>query len=266
MGTKLKLIPRPGVLSTWRYETSFNQWIGGKAHAFREFTADLCEVAPGESVLDLGCGTGALTMSLARRVGPGGRVSGVDISKERVAGARRKANRAGLTIDYRVASIERLPFSDGSVDLVVSSLVFHHLAPEVLGRAVGEIQRVLKPGGRVFIIDMQSVDQAGHGHHRPTHRGDAPSDHPPPSELPIRIHNHSLSLGHGGFGPPHRHSGDNHVYPHPHPQAHGARHGVLHDHRPILVRCLQEVGLANVYSIPVKFGQPLEVTRGRRPL
>lgn len=214
-----------GALAPWRYEASHNRWIGGRARAFREFTADLIAVAPGESVLDLGCGPGELAMTLARRVGPNGRVAGVDLSKALVAGARRKARRAGLAIDYRVASVEALPFADASVDVVVSSLVMHHLAPEVLARAVREIRRVLKPGGRVFVIDFQSLAQAGTGH--------------------AQHHGHGHAHGHG------------------HGHAHGTHHGRLHDHRPILVSLLKEAGLTDASATPVEFGQPLEVTRGR---
>lgn len=223
IGTKLKASSIRGALAPWRYEATFNRWIGGRARAFREFTADLIAVAPGDVVLDLGCGTGELAMALARRVGPDGRVAGLDISKSLVAGARRRARRAGLAIDFRVASIAHLPFADATVDVVVSSLVLHHLAPEVLGRAVCEIRRVLKPGGRVFVIDFQSLDQAGHGHHQ--------------------VH------GHG-----HAHARD---------QAHPAHHGRLHDHRPILVGLLEAAGLTDAQASLVEFGQPLEVTRGR---
>jgi SAM-dependent methyltransferase len=235
IGKRIKASAIRGALAPWRYETSHNRWIGGRARAFREFTADLIAVAPGESVLDLGCGPGELAMSLARRVGPNGRVAGIDLSKALVAGARRKARRAGLAIDYRVASVEALPFADASVDVVVSSLVMHHLAPEVLARAVREIRRVLKPGGRVFVIDFQSLDQAGTGH------GSA--------------HRHGERSGHG-----HHHG---HAHGHGHGHAHGTHHGGLHDHRPVLVSLLKEAGLTDASATPVEFGQPLEVTRGR---
>ena len=224
-GNKIKASSIRGALSPWRYEASLNRWIGGQARAFREFTANLIEVAPGESVLDLGCGTGELALTLGRRVGPNGRVAGIDISKALVAGARRKAKRAGLAIDYRVASVEQLPFEDATVDVVVSSLVLHHLAPEVLERAVREIRRVLKPGGRIFVIDFQSLDQAGHGHHQ--------------------AHGHA------------------HTHDHAPQQEHPTHHGRLHDHRPILVSLLKEAGLTDAHAIPVEFGQRLEVTRGR---
>lgn len=261
IGKMVKASSIRGALSPWRYEASFNRWIGGKARAFREFTANLIEVAPGESVLDLGCGTGELTMTLGRRVGPNGRVAGIDISKDLVAGARRKAKRAGLAIEYRVASIEQLPFADATVDVVVSSLVMHHLAPEVLGRAVREIRRVLKPGGRVFVIDFQSLDQAGHGHHQ-AHRRDECSDNQPASQRAETAHGQSQASHHGGYDQHHSH-GHAHDHDHAHEQEHPSHPGLLHDHRPILVSLLKEAGLTDAYSIPVEFGQRLEITRGR---
>ncbi|MDB5100393.1 MAG: methyltransferase protein [Cyanobacteria bacterium RYN_339] len=224
---KVKASSIRGALAPWRYETTLNQWIGGKAGSFREFTANLVEVTPGESVLDLGCGTGELALMLSRRVGPTGHVAGIDLSKALVAGARRRAKRAGLAIDYRVASIAQLPFADATVDVVVSSLVMHHLAPDVLARAVGEIRRVLRPGGRVFIIDFQSLEQAGHGHER----------------------------GHA--------HGHQHGHAHGHRQEQPTQHGLLHDHRPVLVGLLKEAGLTDAAASPVEFGQRLEVTRGR---
>lgn len=230
IGKKVKASAIRGALSPWRYDVSLDRWIGGQARGFREFTADLVALAPGESVLDLGCGTGELAMTLSRRVGPNGYVAGIDNSKVLVAGARRRARRAGLAIDYRVASIAQLPLADATMDVVVSSLVMHHLAPDVLARAVGEIRRVLKPGGRVFMIDFQSLDQAGHGHHAAQRNDDHHHDHP---------HGH----------------GHKHEQPTP--------HGLLHDHRPILAGLLKEAGLTDVQALPVEFGQRFDVIRGR---
>jgi SAM-dependent methyltransferase len=206
-------------------------------------------------------------MSLARRVGPNGRVAGIDLSKALVAGARRKAKRAGLAIDYRVASVEQLPFADATVDVVVSSLVMHHLAPEVLARAVREIRRVLKPGGRVFVIDFQSLDQAGTGHDSAHRRGEHRNNEPA-SPHTGTAHGHSHASRHSAHDQQHSHGhahghGHGHAHDHAHKQGHSTHHGRLHDHRPILVSLLKEAGLTDASAIPVEFGQPLEVTRGR---
>ncbi|MNS40643.1 Ubiquinone/menaquinone biosynthesis C-methyltransferase UbiE [compost metagenome] len=231
---RIKASTIPAIMAPWRYEASFNRWIGGKGRAFRAFAADLVEVGSGMSVLDLGSGTGTWAMELKRRVGESGHVAGVDLSEALVAGARRKAKRAGLPIDFQVASVERLPFADASMDLIVSSLVMHHLAPDVLARAVSEIRRVVKPGGRVVILDFHSLDQAGNGHHGSNHGSAA--------------HGH----GHG-----HRHG---HQHGHDHPPTH---HGHLHDHQHTLVALLRSAGFTNAHSTTVEFGQRLELTQGR---
>lgn len=236
-GKPAKTARQQGAQSPMQYEASFNKWIGGKAREFREFTADLAQVAPGERVLDLGCGTGELAMRLAQRVGPAGRVAGIDAAEGLIAGARRKAKRAGLAIDYQVGLIEQLPFPDASVDVVVSSLVMHHLAPDILGRTVKEIRRVMKPGGRVFIIDFQSLDQAGRG-------------------LDQSGQQHASR----GAGANHSH---HHSHDHSHAHDHTGHHGQLHDHRPVLVSVLKEAGFTDAHSANVEFGQRLEVTRGR---
>lgn len=253
LGKTVKASSIPHVLSPWRYEASFNRWIGGQARAFRAFTAELIDVSPGESVLDLGCGTGELTMTLARRVAPHGRVAGIDLANDLIAGARRKARRADLAIDYRVGSVEQLPFADATMDVVVSSLVLHHLAPEVLARAVGEIRRVLKPGGRIFVIDFQSLDQAGQGH-QPAHHPHENSHNPHSPQRPETPHDHARKPQNGNCALQGHHAQE---------RAHPMPHEPLHDHRPILVSLLKEAGMTDACTIPVEFGQSLEVTRGR---
>ncbi len=127
----------------------------GRAPAIRERTADLAALQLGESVLEVGCGTGELAQRARLRVGPTGRVYGIDPSAEMIAVARRKAARAHLDVDYRVAAIEALPLGDASVDVVLSSLMMHHLPGDLKSRGLAEVRRVLKPGGRLLIVDLQ---------------------------------------------------------------------------------------------------------------
>jgi ubiquinone/menaquinone biosynthesis C-methylase UbiE len=127
----------------------------GRARAIRTKTADVARIAPGEIVLDVGCGTGDLTMVTQARTSAAGRVYGIDAAPAMIAVARRKAAQAGRVIDYRVAAVEALPFPDATFDVVVSSLMMHHLPDDLKGRGLTEIRRVLKPNGRLLVVDAK---------------------------------------------------------------------------------------------------------------
>jgi ubiquinone/menaquinone biosynthesis C-methylase UbiE len=127
----------------------------GRAGALRDRTIALVGVAPGEDVLEVGCGTGEVTMRAKAGTGPTGSVAGIDPAPEMIAVARDKAAQAGVEIDYRVAAVEALPFLAATFDVVVSSLMLHHLPEDLKPRALAEIRRVLKPGGRLVVIDFK---------------------------------------------------------------------------------------------------------------
>jgi len=105
--------------------------------------------------LDVGCGTGDLTLAAAKRAGSGGTVCGIDASPEMIDVARRKARNAHRAVQFRVEPVESLSFPDGSFDIVLSSLMMHHLPGELKRQALAEIGRVLRPGGRVVVVDFQ---------------------------------------------------------------------------------------------------------------
>ena len=126
----------------------------GRERAFREAIVDLAAVSPGERVLDVGCGTGTLALAAARRVGANGTVHGVDAAAEMVARAKQKASRGGLPAAFDVAPAQALPFPDGAFDVVLCTLVVHHLPDGARQQAVAEMRRVLRPGGRLLIVDL----------------------------------------------------------------------------------------------------------------
>jgi ubiquinone/menaquinone biosynthesis C-methylase UbiE len=147
---------------TWakRYDLLITLLTLGREGALRERMLDLGHVAPGESMLDVGCGTGTLAIAAKRRVGAGA-VRGIDASTEMIARAREKASRANLDVAFEVASAEALPFSDRQFDVVSSTVMLHHLRRAAREACVREIRRVLKIGGRLLVVDF-GVKGAGH--------------------------------------------------------------------------------------------------------
>lgn len=126
----------------------------GKEKAFRERALSLARLSVGESVLDIGCGTGTLAIAAKRHVGSKGRVCGIDAAPEMIARASKKANKAGLEVDFKNALVEALPLPDGQFDVVLSTLMLHHLPGKLRSQCAGEVRRVLRPGGRFLAIDF----------------------------------------------------------------------------------------------------------------
>ena len=132
----------------------------GRDRSLRDRLAELAQLTPGESVLDVGCGTGSLALAAKRRVGDTGSVSGVDASLDMIALATRKATRAGAAVTFRVGTAERLPYADASLDAVMATLMLHHLPVPLRRDFAREARRVLRPGGRILTVDF-SAPSAG---------------------------------------------------------------------------------------------------------
>jgi ubiquinone/menaquinone biosynthesis C-methylase UbiE len=145
-----------GRLIRWAsfYDISVNIMTLGCVHRLRRMTVDQALLQSGETLLDVGCGTGGVTIPAKIRVGETGSAAGIDPAPEMISVARRKAKRAGIEIDFRVGVIESLPFPDETFDVVTSSLMMHHLPHHLQVKGLAEIRRALKPGGRILIADM----------------------------------------------------------------------------------------------------------------
>lgn len=131
-------------LMDFQHGTAFVQMY--KQHARR-----LLDVQPGQRILDAGCGTGEDARELARLAGPDGHVTGVDISQTMRDEAEQRSQGQSLPISFRQDDIHQLPFDDGAFDRCYADKTFQHLPDPK--RALSELVRVTRPGGRLVIID-----------------------------------------------------------------------------------------------------------------
>ena len=129
----------------------------GRERKLRRRILDRAKLKGGEQVLDIGCGTGTTAILAKELVGPEGSVFGLDASPEMIARARKKAARARLEVEFVRGVVESMPFPDGRFDVVLSSMMLHHLPGPVRQVCASEIRRVLKPGGRVFAVDFTTA-------------------------------------------------------------------------------------------------------------
>ncbi|MEP7288578.1 MAG: methyltransferase domain-containing protein [Chloroflexota bacterium] len=149
--------------SGWRYDLI--GWycdtflFRGKLRELRQRTATLARLQPGDAVLDVGCGTGTLALEVQQRVGTTGRVVGIDPGTQQIARARSKAARRNLPTDFQIGVIEHLPFPDQTFDVVLSTIMMHHLGDGLKRQGLAEIARVLKPGGRLVIADFKRPEE-----------------------------------------------------------------------------------------------------------
>ena len=115
---------------------------------------ELAKIKAGDRVLDVGCGTGNLTLTAKTAAGDGGAVFGIDASPEMIAVARKKSEKSGLRVSFDVGLVEKIGFPQNSFDMVINRLMIHHLPEDLKRQAFAEILRVLKPGGHLLIADF----------------------------------------------------------------------------------------------------------------
>jgi ubiquinone/menaquinone biosynthesis C-methylase UbiE len=153
-----------------RYDLLLWLITGGREARFRERLLDLARLEPRECVLDVGCGTGTLAIAAKRRVGDGGVVHGIDASVRMLARARGKADRARVDVAFEHAAAEALPFPEARFDVALATVMLHHLPMQARQQCANEIRRVLKPAGRLLVVDFGGPSRErrsliGHLHH-----------------------------------------------------------------------------------------------------
>ncbi|MHB9100153.1 MAG: class I SAM-dependent methyltransferase [Sulfuricella sp.] len=126
----------------------------GLGRRFRGRTLQVAAIRPGEEILDVGCGTGVLTRLACDAAGPAGSALGIDPTRNMIRVAKENAQRLGSRAEFKVAAIEQLPFENTRFDAVLSSLMLHHLPPDLKRQGLREVYRVLKPGGRLIVVDF----------------------------------------------------------------------------------------------------------------
>jgi demethylmenaquinone methyltransferase/2-methoxy-6-polyprenyl-1,4-benzoquinol methylase len=136
-----------------RYDLLNTVMTAGLHHAWRERAADRAALQPGDSALDVCCGTGDLALELAGRVAPGGHVVGCDFSEPMLDLAREKARERDVDgVRFEWADALSLPYDAGRFDAVTVGFGVRNLAN--LERGLGEMTRVLRPGGRLVVLEI----------------------------------------------------------------------------------------------------------------
>ncbi|WP_141579082.1 class I SAM-dependent methyltransferase [Actinomadura sp. WMMA1423] len=158
----------PGAGKTWLlpFYDLFSRAVG--VRALHERAAGLAGVEPGQTVADVGCGTGNLTFAVLAAQ-PAAKLTGLDPDPDALRKAARKARRRGLDLTLVQGFADRIPADDGSLDHVVSSLALHHIDEEGRSGFAREAMRALRPGGQVTIADFSGpssdAEDAGHSAH-----------------------------------------------------------------------------------------------------
>ncbi len=143
------------VLHTGARYDHFSRLLGtGVNGRNSKMIVEMARIKPGDRVLDVGCGTGSLTLTARSYAGSSGSVYGIDASPEMIEAAQEKAVQSGLEAVFEIGLIENIPYPEATFDIVINRLVMHHLPDDLKRKGMAEILRVLKPGGLFFIADF----------------------------------------------------------------------------------------------------------------
>ena len=155
-----------GRLVRWArlYDVATRVLSFGQLAALHRRIVELAGIRVGERVLDVGCGPGRLAIAAGIAAGTEGETWGIDPAPAMVELAGRRAAQAAVPVRFEVGVIEALPFPDGHLDVVLSSLMLHHLPDELKRRGLRETHRVLRPAGRFLAVDFGADPGEGIGH------------------------------------------------------------------------------------------------------
>lgn len=138
-----------------KYDVMNDLMSAGLHRAWKRYTIAVANPQPGQQVLDIAGGTGDLSRAFARRVGPAGRVVHTDINEAMLREGRSRLLDEGLVLPTMVCDAEKLPFADNSFDIVSVAFGLRNMTHK--DQALGEMRRVLKPGGKLLVLEFSRV-------------------------------------------------------------------------------------------------------------
>ena len=138
-----------------KYDVMNDLMSAGLHRVWKRYTITVANPQPGQQALDIAGGTGDLSMALARRVGPTGRVVHTDINEAMLREGRSRLLDHGLVLPTLVCDAEKLPFADGSFDIVTVAFGLRNMTHKEL--ALAEMHRTLKPGGKLLVLEFSRV-------------------------------------------------------------------------------------------------------------
>lgn len=144
-----------GVTIGWAafYDVFIRLLFSGNVNKLMKSTVQLANLRAGDVVLDVGCGTG--TAAILAKQTANVEIHGIDASPQMIERARQKAEKAKVTVNFQTGLAEAIQFPNETFDVVMSSLMMHHLPDHLRPKALAEMYRILKPGGRVLIVDFE---------------------------------------------------------------------------------------------------------------
>jgi ubiquinone/menaquinone biosynthesis C-methylase UbiE len=126
----------------------------GREDALRNMTVNLAQVKQGDCVLEVGCATGSLSLAAKRQAGQAGSVFGIDIIPGMIDVSQKKAAQAKVDVLFQLGSIDNIPFPNDHFDVVMCSFMIFHMSEKVRNKGIEEIYRILKPHGKLLILDL----------------------------------------------------------------------------------------------------------------
>jgi ubiquinone/menaquinone biosynthesis C-methylase UbiE len=136
------------------YDSYMRKMTFGRERTLREMTVRLAQVKPGDCVLEVGCGTGTLTLAAKRQAGPSGKAYGIDIIPVMIELSQHKAAEANEDVAFQLGAIDDIPFPANQFDVVMCSFMIFHMSEDTRRKGIAEIYRVLKPQGRLLVLDL----------------------------------------------------------------------------------------------------------------